>query len=79
MIKVHVGIKHKLLGLDTDISDATGQALGGPGQAEPTAPQTESERAEPASAIDTVNVVRVLYMYHYIITYHYIYKMYMHV
>ena len=37
---------------------ATGQALGGQGWVKPTATQTESERAEPASAIDTVHFVR---------------------
>ena len=35
-----------------------GQVSGGPTRAKPTSTQTESERAEPASAIDTVNVVR---------------------
>ena len=38
--------------------DATGQALGGQRRAEPTARQTETERAESASAIDILNVVR---------------------
>ena len=46
--------------------DATEQALGEPGQAEPTAAQTETERAEPASAIDILVFFATLYMYDYI-------------
>ena len=37
--------------------DAMRQSLGGPGQAEPTGRLIETEQAEPASAIDILNIV----------------------